>query len=52
VGSRQQQLDMIEAIEANDIKPVLDQSFPLAQLADAFRHQAANAHFGKIIVDI
>lgn len=52
VGSRQQQLDMIEAIEANNIKPVLDQSFPLAQLADAFRHQAANAHFGKIIVDI
>ena len=52
VGSRQQQLDMIAAIEANNIKPVLDQHFPLAQLADAFRHQAANAHFGKIVVDI
>jgi len=52
VGSRQHQLDMIDAIEANDIKPVLDKHFPLAQLGDAFRHQAANAHFGKIIVDI
>lgn len=52
VGSRKQQLDMIEAIEANNIKPVLDKHFPLAQLGDAFRHQAANAHFGKIIVDI
>jgi NADPH:quinone reductase-like Zn-dependent oxidoreductase len=52
VGSRQQQLDMIDAIEANNIKPVLDKHFPLAQLGDAFRHQAANAHFGKIIVDI
>lgn len=52
VGSRQQQLDMIAAIEVNQIKPVLDRHFPLAQLADAFRHQAANAHFGKIVVDI
>lgn len=52
VGSRQQQRDMIDAIEANGIKPILDKSFPLAQLADAFRHQAANAHFGKIVVEI
>ncbi|WOE74408.1 zinc-dependent alcohol dehydrogenase family protein [Alterisphingorhabdus coralli] len=52
VGSRQHQLDMIEAIEANGIKPVLDKHFPLAELADAFRHQESRAHFGKIIVDI
>lgn len=52
VGSRQHQLDMIRAIEATGMKPVLDKSFPLANLADAFRHQTANAHFGKIIVEI
>ncbi|MEP2990733.1 MAG: NAD(P)-dependent alcohol dehydrogenase [Parasphingorhabdus sp.] len=52
VGSRQQQIDMIAGIEANGIKPVLDQSFPLADLGDAFRHQESGAHFGKIIVDI
>lgn len=52
VGSRQQQLDMIDAIEAIGLKPILDKSFPLANLADAFRHQAANAHFGKIIVEM
>jgi NADPH:quinone reductase-like Zn-dependent oxidoreductase len=52
VGSRQQQLDMIAGIEANGIKPVISDHFPLASLADAFRHQAANAHFGKIVVDI
>jgi NADPH:quinone reductase-like Zn-dependent oxidoreductase len=34
------------------IKPVLDQHFPLARLADAFRHQASGAHFGKIVVEI
>ena len=52
VGSRAQQLDMIAAIEANGIRPVLDKHFPLADLADAFRHQESGKHFGKIIVDI
>ena len=52
VGSRQQQLDMIAAIEANGLKPVISDHFPLARLGDAFRHQAANGHFGKIAVDI
>jgi NADPH:quinone reductase-like Zn-dependent oxidoreductase len=52
VGSRQQQIDMIAAINANGIKPVLDKHFPLADLGDAFRHQESGAHFGKIVVDI
>ena len=52
VGSRAQQLDMIAGIEANGIRPVISDHFPLDRLADAFRHQAANGHFGKIVVDI
>lgn len=52
VGSRQQQLDMIAGIEANAIRPVISDHFPLEGLVDAFRHQAANKHFGKIVVDI
>ncbi|QJB69343.1 zinc-dependent alcohol dehydrogenase family protein [Parasphingorhabdus halotolerans] len=52
VGSRAQQQDMIAAINANGIKPILDKHFPLADLGDAFRHQESGAHFGKIIVDI
>lgn len=52
VGSRAMQLDMIAGIEANGIRPVIDSHFPLAGLADAFRHQASNTHFGKIVVDI
>lgn len=52
VGSRAQQLAMIAGIEASGIKPVISDHFPLASLADAFRHQAANKHFGKIVVDI
>ena len=52
VGSRAHQLAMIAGIEATGIKPVISDRFPLADLADAFRHQAANKHFGKIVVDI
>ncbi|PKB25778.1 NADPH:quinone reductase-like Zn-dependent oxidoreductase [Novosphingobium kunmingense] len=52
VGSRAHQLDMIRGIEANGIKPVISDHFPLENLADAFRHQIANKHFGKIVVDI
>ncbi|MFT5774579.1 zinc-dependent alcohol dehydrogenase family protein [Hyphomonas sp.] len=52
VGSATMQEDMIAAIEANNIKPVLDQTFPLDKIADAFAHQASQKHFGKIIVSI
>lgn len=51
VGSRQSQQDMIRAIDANGIRPVIDSSFPLERLADAFRHQESNTHFGKICVE-
>ncbi len=52
VGSRQHQLDMIAAINVWGLKPVLDKSFPLSELANAFRHQESNSHFGKIVVEI
>jgi NADPH:quinone reductase-like Zn-dependent oxidoreductase len=52
VGSRRDQLDMVRAIEAHGIRPVIDSSFPLARLADAFVHLQAGGHFGKICIDI
>lgn len=52
VGSRAQQLAMIAGIEASGIRPIISNHFLLEKLGDAFRHQAANAHFGKIVVDI
>ena len=51
VGARQHQQDMVRAIDANGIRPVLDQSFGLEKLADAFRRQETNQHFGKIVVE-
>jgi NADPH:quinone reductase-like Zn-dependent oxidoreductase len=48
VGSRRQQLDMVRAIDANGMKPVIDSSFPLEDIVAAFRHQESNCHLGKI----
>jgi NADPH:quinone reductase-like Zn-dependent oxidoreductase len=52
VGSRRQQIDMIRAIDANGLKPVIDSHFPLEEIVAAFRHQESNRHFGKICLDI
>ena len=52
VGSRRDQTEMIRAIESNNIKPVVDKTFPLEALADAFRYEQTGKHFGKIGIDI
>ena len=51
VGSRRQQEDYVAALEQSGVRPVLDSSFSLDQLADAFRYQASGAHFGKVAVE-
>lgn len=50
VGSRQHQRDMVATIEALGLRPVIDHVFALDQLADAFRHEKAGGHFGKLCV--
>ncbi len=50
VGSRRQQQDFVRAIEATGVRPVIDRTFPLEALADAFRYEEAGKHFGKICV--
>lgn len=52
VGSRQHQLDMIRGLEATGIRPVIDKTFPLVKLADAFRYEEGAGHFGKICVEV
>lgn len=51
VGSRRHQLDLIRGIDAVQVQPVIDRSFPLAEIADAFRLQESGGHFGKIVVE-
>lgn len=52
VGSRRHQQDMVRAIEATGMKPVIDQTFPLDEIAQAFAHQAAGKHFGKLCLSV
>jgi D-arabinose 1-dehydrogenase-like Zn-dependent alcohol dehydrogenase len=52
VGSRRDQNDMVRGIEASGIRPVLDRSFKLEQLADAFRRLQSGVHFGKVCVEM
>lgn len=51
VGSRRQQRDMIRAIDANGMKPVIDRSFGLEEIVEAFKYQESNRHFGKICLE-
>lgn len=48
VGSRRHQQDMVRGIESTGVRPVIDRSFGLEEIADAFRLQQAGGHFGKI----
>jgi NADPH:quinone reductase-like Zn-dependent oxidoreductase len=52
VGSRRHQIDMVRAIDATALKPVIDCTFPLEEIAGAFRHQEAGKHFGNICLSI
>jgi NADPH:quinone reductase-like Zn-dependent oxidoreductase len=52
VGSRRDQIDMVAAIEAIGLRPVIDSHFPLHSIAEAFRHQESGRHFGKIVLDV
>jgi NADPH:quinone reductase-like Zn-dependent oxidoreductase len=51
VGSRHHQQEMVRALETNGRKPIIDRSFPLEGLADAFRHEESGQHFGKICIE-
>ena len=51
VGSRENQIDMIRALDAHAMRPVLDRSFGLEDIVAAFRYQETNRHFGKICLE-
>jgi NADPH:quinone reductase-like Zn-dependent oxidoreductase len=51
VGHRRQQQEMVRAIESTGLKPVIDRTYPLSALADAFRYEESGAHLGKICVE-
>lgn len=50
MANQQSQIAMIEFIEKHNIKPIISDTFDLANLSDAFQHQIDNKHFGKISI--
>ena len=52
IGSRADQEDMIRAIHVNGLQPVIDRSFPLAEIRAAFESYQSQSHFGKVGIDI
>jgi NADPH:quinone reductase-like Zn-dependent oxidoreductase len=53
VGSRLQFEEMNRAIEANDIKPVVDEKvFTLDEAKDAYQYMWDQKHFGKLCIKI
>ncbi len=48
VGHRRQQQEMVRAFDTLGFRPVVDRTFPLDALGDAFRHEESGRHLGKI----
>ncbi|WP_349828756.1 zinc-dependent alcohol dehydrogenase family protein [Brevibacterium litoralis] len=51
VGSRRDQQDFVRALESTGLRPVIDRSFSLEEIAAAFRHQESQNHVGKIVLE-
>lgn len=50
VGSREQQQQMVKALNTFDWVPVIDRTFSVDQMAEAFKYQESGQHFGKICI--
>ena len=48
VGSRENQMEMIRALDEMNIRPITDACFPLTEIREAFQLQESRQHFGKI----
>ncbi|MEO5756526.1 MAG: zinc-binding dehydrogenase [Mesorhizobium sp.] len=51
IGSRADQEDMVRAINASRLKPVVDRCFPLQEIGAAFAYYESQKHFGKVCLE-
>ena len=49
-GSRQMQEDMLRAMEAWNLRPVIDARFPFEDARDAYGYLRTGGHFGKVVI--
>ncbi len=52
VGPRESLEDLIKALSASCIKPVIDTVFPIEETQAAFAHLASGKHFGKVCISL
>ncbi len=52
VGSRAMFADMVDAINANGLDPLIDRVFPFDAAAEAYRYLQSQAHIGKVVIEV
>lgn len=51
-GSRSMLVDLMRAVEANGIEPVVDRVFPFDQAKEAYAYLAQGEHVGKVLIEL
>ncbi|HMR58856.1 MAG TPA: zinc-binding dehydrogenase, partial [Cyclobacteriaceae bacterium] len=52
MGTRDEFLSMLDLLESRNLKPVIDQVYPLEQIETAFQRMKSANQFGKIVLKI
>lgn len=51
VGSRRHQQQLVRALDSLSLRPVIDRSYALEEIGEAFALQKAGGHLGKIVLE-
>ena len=52
MGSPRDFTDMLAFVSQHQLRPVIDQIFPMTRIVDAFKHLEASEQCGKIVIDL
>jgi zinc-binding alcohol dehydrogenase/oxidoreductase len=52
MGTRDEFLSMLDFIESRKLKPVIDRTYPISQVQEAFARMQSSDQFGKIVLTI
>ena len=44
--------ELVRALEASKIEPIIDRVFPFAEARAAYEHLASGKHFGKVVIRV